>query len=76
VHANVERQDDGAYRVVVNGHRVVVAGESYTFASAVAAAINHPLGWMPTEAYEIAEAVRRDLQAQKESICLATTTSE
>ena len=40
-------------------HNYHVINETYEVASAVADAINHPERWEPTEAYEIAETIRR-----------------
>jgi hypothetical protein len=52
--ATVEQQNDGLYRVLVDGNAIVV-DETFGVCDAIAEAINHPELWEPTEAYEIAE---------------------
>jgi hypothetical protein len=63
--ARVEKQGafspPNTWRVVVHGWRIVIFDESYAVACAVADALNHPERWEPTEAYEIADYVRRTL---------------
>lgn len=38
---------------------IVVQDERYDVASAIAEALTHPEWWEPTEAYEVAEAIRQ-----------------
>lgn len=56
--ARIEQQLNGGWNVIVDG-RTVIRDESYTVASTIEWAVNHPTRWEPTEAYEIADQIRR-----------------
>lgn len=57
--------DTDLYQVQLNHDgRIVVDQESYGVCSAVACALTHPEAWEPTEAYEVADAIRAGLEGQ------------
>lgn len=51
--------DSDTYDVQINHDgAIVVVGESYAVASAIAHALTHPEDWEPTEAYEVAAVIQ------------------